>query len=192
KNNSILINDTRGIQYMNEIEELVIQGFEEAMQKGPLAKEKVVGVKVRIIDAQIHEDPVHRGPAQLLPTIKRPIYAGMLYAGTVLQEPKQKVLFQIPQEYTANIISLIGGRRGQMLDIQQEGETATINAKLPVSEMFGFANEVRGATQGRAIWYQEYAGYETLPRDLLLKTVQDIRKRKGDPPEPPTPQDFMD
>ncbi len=192
KNHSILINDTRGIQYLNEIEELVVQGFEEAMQKGPLAKEKVVGVKVRIVDAQIHEDPVHRGPAQILPAIKRPIYAGMLIAGVTLQEPKQKVLFQIPQDYTANIISLIGSRRGQMLDINQEGETATINAKLAVSEMFGFSNDVRSATQGRAIWYQEYAGYEPLPKDLLVKVVADIRKRKGDKPEVPKPEEFLE
>ncbi|MEM3060557.1 MAG: elongation factor EF-2 [Candidatus Anstonellales archaeon] len=192
KNHSVLINDTRGIQYMNEIEELLIQGFEEAMQKGPLAKEKVVGVKVRIVDALIHEDPVHRGPAQIIPTIKRPVYAAMLMAGVTLQEPKQKVLFQIPQEYTTNIISLIGARRGQLLDIVQEGETTTITAKLAVSEMFGFSNDVRSATQGRAIWYQEYAGYEPLPKELLSKTVSEIRKRKGDKPEVPKPEEFMD
>jgi elongation factor 2 len=191
-NRSLLINDTRGVQYLNEIMELVIQGFEEALDKGPLCKEKVFGVKVKILDATIHEDPVHRGPAQIIPATKRPLYAGMLYAGVQLQEPKQKITILVPATYMSAVITLINGRRGQMMDIQQEGESATLLAKVAVAEMFGFANDLRSATQGRAIWYQEYAGYEPLPRDLLLKTVKSIRERKGDKPDPPTPNDFLD
>ena len=69
---------------------------------------------------------------------------------------------------------------------------STIIVKLPVAEMFGFGNDLRSATQGRGIPYQEYAGYEPLPRDLLVKIVKQIRERKGDKPEPPTAQDFLD
>ena len=191
-NNNVLINDTRGIQYLNEIMELVIQGFEEAMDKGPLAKEKVMGVKVRLVDATIHEDPVHRGPAQIIPATKRPIYAALLLSNMTLQEPKQKVTILVPQDFMSNVITLVQGRRGQMVDIQQEGEQATVVAKIAVSELFGFSDALRSATQGRAIPYQEYSGYEDLPRENLLKTVQSIRKRKGDNPEPPTPQYFME
>lgn len=191
-NKNILINDTRGIQYLNEISELMIQGFEEAMDKGALAKEKVVGVKARLTDALIHEDPVHRGPAQIIPATKRPIYAGMLYAGVTMQEPKQKVTILVPQDYMGNVITLTQGRRGQMIDMQQEGEQTTIVVKLPVAEMFGFGNDLRSATQGRAIPYQEYAGYDPMPRDLLAKVVRQIRERKGEKPDPPTPNDFLD
>ncbi len=191
-NKNIFINDTRGIQYLNEISELMLQGFEEAMDMGPLAKEKVVGMKVRITDATIHEDPVHRGPAQIIPATKRPIYAAMLYAGVTLQEPKQKVTILCPQDYVGNVITLIQGRRGQLINMEQEGEAATVIVKLPVAEMFGFGNELRSATQGRGIPYQEYAGYEPLPRDMLLKIVKQIRTRKGDKPDPPTPNDFLD
>lgn len=191
-NKNIFLNDTRGIQYLNEISELMLQGFEEAMDMGPLAKEKVVGVKVRITDATIHEDPVHRGPAQIIPATKRPIYAAMLYAGVTLQEPKQKVTILCPQDYMGNVITMIQGRRGQLLDMQQEGEQSTIIVKLPVAEMFGFGNDLRSATQGRGIPYQEYAGYEPLPKDLLVKIVKQIRTRKGDKPDPPTPNDFLD
>ncbi|MFH1094885.1 MAG: elongation factor EF-2 [Candidatus Micrarchaeota archaeon] len=191
-NRSIFINDTRGIQYLNEIMELMIQGFEEALDKGPLCKERVFGVKVKIIDATIHEDPVHRGPAQIIPATKRPIYAALLYAGVTLQEPKQKITILVPGDYMSNVITLVQGRRGTMLDIQQEGEGATLVAKLAVSELFGFSNDLRSATQGRAIWYQEYAGFEPLPREMLLKTVKQIRERKGDKPDPPTPADFLE
>ncbi|MEM3361990.1 MAG: elongation factor EF-2 [Candidatus Anstonellaceae archaeon] len=191
-NKNVLINDTRGIQYLNEIMEMVIQGFEDAMNKGPLAWEKVVGTKVRLVDALIHEDPVHRGPAQIVPATRRPIYAGLLTAGMTLQEPKQRVTILIPQEYLSEVITIVQGRRGQVLDIQQEGEQATVIAKMPVSEMFGFSDSLRSATQGRAIPYQEYEGYENLPKELLDKTIQAIRKRKGLPLEVPKPQDFMD
>ncbi len=191
-NKNIFVNATKGIQYLNEVEELLVQGFEEAMSKGPLAKEKVTGVKVVLTDALLHEDNVHRGPAQMLPTIKRPIYASMLLAGVTLLEPKQKVLIQTLQEYAGDVINMTNGRRGQLLGMEQEGENATINTILPVSEMFGFSNNLRGVTQGRAIWYQEYAGYHLMPRELVAKNVKQIRERKGDKPEPPTPQDFLD
>ncbi|MCL6088888.1 MAG: elongation factor EF-2 [Candidatus Marsarchaeota archaeon] len=108
-NRSLLINDTRGVQYLNEIMELVIQGFDEALDKGPLCKEKAFGVKVKILDATIHEDPVHRGPAQIIPATKRPLYAGMLIAGVQLQEPKQKITILVPAQYMSAVITLING-----------------------------------------------------------------------------------
>jgi len=193
-NRNILIDATKGVQYMNEVMELLIEGFEEACRQGPLAKEKVTGVKVKIVDALIHEDPVHRGPAQIIPAIRRPIYAGMLLAGDVLLEPKQKFTIQAPSQYMGELIKQVQGRRGQMLDIQQNetGEVVTLIAKIPVAETFGLANDFRSATQGRAIWYPEFAGYEKLSPDLQAKVVGEIRERKGEKKEPPTPQEFMD
>lgn len=189
---NILINATKGIQYLNEAQELIIQGFIEAMQKGPLAQEKVVGVKVKLVDALLHEDHVHRGPAQIIPAVKRGIYAAMIKAGTTLLEPKQKVLFQIPHEYAGAILNIVNGKRGQLLDMQQDEETTTIISIFPVAEMFGFSNEVRGASQGRALWYPEYWGFEEIPRELLDRTVRSIRERKGLPPEPPTVEVFLE
>lgn len=191
-NGCMLINSTKGIQYLNEIEELLVQGFEEAMDQGPLAKEKVTGVKVKLVDATLHEDNVHRGPAQMLPTVKRPIYAAMLQADMTLLEPKQKVLINTLQDYSGDVITLTNGRRGTLEGMEQEGENAAITTMLPVAEMFGFSNDLRGATQGRAIWYQEYAGYHAVPRDLVSKIVRQIRERKGESPEPPTPSFFME
>jgi elongation factor 2 len=189
---SIFINGTKGIQSLNEVEELMVQGFEEAMNSGPLAKEKVTGVKLTLVDATLHEDNVHRGPAQMIPTIKRPIYAAMLQAGATLLEPKQKVLINTLQDYSGDVINLTNGRRGQLEGMEQEGENAAITTLLPVAEMFGFSNDLRGATQGRAIWYQEYAGYHQMPKDIVDKTIRQIRERKGDPPEPPTAAFFME
>jgi len=85
------------VQYLDEIMELMIQGFEEALTKGPLAREKVSGVKVMIKDATIHEDPVHRGPAQIVPAMRRPMFAGLLLSNITLLEPKQKLTILVPQ-----------------------------------------------------------------------------------------------
>ena len=192
-NSCMLIDATHGVQYLNEVMELLIKGFEEAVKDGPLARERVSGLKVLITDAKIHEDPVHRGPAQVIPAMKRPIYAGMLVSGVSLMEPKQKFTINIPQDYMSDIITFVQGKRGQVLEIQQENEQATIIAKMPVAEVIkGFSNEIRGITSGKAIWYPEYAGYEKLPKELQDKVVRDIRKRKGQNPEPPTAKDFMD
>jgi elongation factor 2 len=190
---SVLIDATKGVQYLNEVMELLIEGFEEAVRDGPLAREKCSGIKVSILDATIHEDPVHRGPAQIIPAMRRPIYAGMLMAGVVLMEPKQKFTINIGQEYLSDVISFVQGKRGQVIDIQQENENVTIIAKMPVAEVIkGFSNELRGITQGKAIWYPEYAGYEKLNRELQDKVVREIRKRKGQPENPPGPEQFLD
>ncbi len=192
-NRNMLVDATKGVQYMNEVMELLIDGFEEAMKDGPLAREKVGGVKVSIVDATIHEDPVHRGPAQIIPAMRNGTYAALITAGVALLEPKQNFTINVPQEYMSNIITFIQGKRGQVNNITQDREQVSIVAKMPVSETIkGFANDLRGETQGRAIWYTEFAGYEKLPGDLQTTVVKQIRTRKGVPPEPPTAQQFME
>ncbi len=189
----MLVDATHGVQYLNEVMELLIDGFEEAVKDGPMAREKCTGVLVSIVDAVIHEDPVHRGPAQIIPAIRRAVYAAMLTAGVVLVEPKQTFTISIPQEYMSGVITMLQSKRGQMGEITQDREQMNISVKLPVAEVIkGFSNDLRSATQGRAIWYQEFSGYEQLPKDLQTKVVTEIRKRKGQPPEPPKPEQFMD
>ena len=192
-NNCMLIDTTKGVQYMNEVMELLIDGFEEAVRDGPLAREKCSGVMVSVEDAVIHEDPVHRGPAQIIPAMRRGIYAAMLTAGVYLLEPKQTFTVNIPQDYMSEVITLLQSKRGQVLNISTDRAQASIVAKMPVSEVIkGFSNELRGSTQGRAIWYYEFAGYEKLPRELQEKIVREIRKRKGQPEEPPKPEMFLE
>ena len=65
-NRSIFLNMTRGIQYLDEVKELLIEGFESALENGPLGEEIAMGLKFKLHDAKLHEDAVHRGPAQVL------------------------------------------------------------------------------------------------------------------------------
>lgn len=184
KNNNALIDCTKGIQYLHETMELVKQAFEEAMVQGPLANEKVAGVKLMLMDAKLHEDTIHRGPAQVIPAVRSGIYGAMCVAGRVLMEPMQKVFISVPQDNMGDAVREIQSRRGVILEMGQEDINSTVSAKCPVSEMFGFASAIRGATQGRALWSTENAGFEVMPNELQANVVKEIRTRKGLNPEP--------
>ena len=176
---NVLVNMTRGIVHLDEVKELIIQGFKEAMRNGPLAAEKCQGVKVKLMDAVLHEDAIHRGPAQMIPAARFGIRDAMMQANPVLLEPMQYVFINTPQDYMGAAMREISNRRGQILDMEQEGDMAIIKAKCPVAEMFGFAGAIRGATQGRCLWSIEFAGYEKVPREMQEQLIRQIRERKG-------------
>ncbi|MDD1770402.1 MAG: elongation factor EF-2, partial [Methanomassiliicoccales archaeon] len=172
----VLIDVTKGIQYLNETMELCKQAFDEAMNLGPLAQEKVMGLKIRLVDAKLHEDGVHRGPAQVIPAMRSAIYGAMCLAGRVLMEPIQKVFMNVPQDLMGDAVREVQSRRGVIEDINQEGEAAVVAARAPVAEMFGFASAIRSATQGRALWSTENAGFVKVPTEIQAEVVADIRK----------------
>jgi len=178
---NVLIDRTRGIQALNEIRELVIEGFTDAMTEGPLAKERGQGVTLELMDATLHEDSIHRGPAQVLPAMTRGIYACMLQAGTKIYEPKQTLTITVPEDQMGSASRELGSRRVQITEMRQEGDSSIIIGKAPVKELIGFSSAMRSATQGRAIWTAEYYGYEMLPQELQETTINEIRKRKGMP-----------
>ncbi|MCI4361715.1 MAG: elongation factor EF-2, partial [Thermoplasmata archaeon] len=95
---NILFDVTKGIQNLNETMDLVVDAFKEAVNRGPLANEKVYGLKVRLVDAKLHEDSIHRGPAQTIPAARSGVYGAMVLGGRVLLEPLQKVTVNVPQE----------------------------------------------------------------------------------------------
>jgi elongation factor 2 len=181
---NVLLDMTKGIQYLHETMELVKEAFDEAMNKGPLANEKCMGMKVMLVDAKLHEDSIHRGPAQVIPAARSAIYGAMCQAGRVLYEPIQKVFINVPEDQMGNAIREMQQRRGLIEDMRQEGDITTVQGKCPVGEMFGFAASIRSATSGRALWSTENSGFETMPREVQEKVVSQIRERKGLKPEP--------
>ncbi len=188
---SLFINMTRGIQYLDEIKELLLEGFESALDDGPIARERVMGIKIKLMDAKIHEDAVHRGPAQVLPAIRKAVYGAIMMANPTLLEPKQKVFINTPQDYMGSATREIQNRRGQIADMQQEGDMMVLESKVPVAEMFGFAGDIRSATEGRCLWSTESAGFERLPVELQKQIVRQIRDRKGLSPEPYGPDHYL-
>ncbi|MCQ8893371.1 MAG: elongation factor EF-2 [Methanolinea sp.] len=188
---NMFIDMTKGIQYLNETMELIIEGIHEALDGGPLADEKVQNLKLRLVDVKLHEDAIHRGPAQVIPAVRAAVKAAMLMAGDTLLEPVQKIQITVPTEQMGNATAQIQGRRGQVYDIQSEGDTVTVVGKAPVAELFGFAGDIRSATEGRAMWSTEFAGFELVPANMLKEVVASIRKRKGLKEQIPTPADYL-
>ena len=183
-NRSIFLNMTRGIQYLDEVKELLLEGFESTLQHGPLGEEISMGLKFKLNDAKLHEDAVHRGPAQVLPAIRNAILGAMTLADPALLEPMQNVVIDTPNDYMGSCTREIQNRRGQIVNMGQEGDMARIESKVPVAEMFGFAGDIRSAAEGRCLWSTELAGFDPLPRELQNQIVREIRQRKGLSPEP--------
>ncbi|KYK29901.1 MAG: elongation factor EF-2 [Candidatus Proteinoplasmatales archaeon SG8-5] len=181
---NVFLDMTKGIQYLHETMELCREAFTEAMKKGPLADEKCMGVKVKLMDAKLHEDSIHRGPAQVIPAVRQAVYGAMCVSKRMLLEPKQRVFINVPQDVMGAATSEMQGRRGTIEDMTQEGDMVTIKANAPVSEMFGFSNSMRSVTGGRALWSTENSGFERIPRELQDEVVAQIRTRKGLKPEP--------
>ncbi len=182
---------TKGIQNLNETMELVLEAWREALAGGPLANEQVQNTKIRLVDVKLHEDAIHRGPAQVIPAVRGAVKGGILMAGVSLLEPMQILQITVPQDHMGAATAQIQGRRGQVFDMKSEGDTMTVIGKAPVAELFGFAGDVRSATEGRAMWSTEFAGFETVPAGMLKDVVKEIRKRKGLKENIPEPADYL-
>ena len=188
----VLVNDTKGIQNLHETRELIIEAFNEVCKRGPIADEPVMGTMVRLVDAKLHEDAIHRGPAQTIPAVRNAIKGAMLRARTVLMEPMQRTHISVPNDWLGQVTREVSNRRGIIEDMPADGEVTTVIGTLPIAETFGFSNDIRAASQGRAVWNSENIGFEILPPQLFNKVVGSIRQRKGLKEIPPDEAYYRD
>ena len=176
---NVFMDQTRGIVYINEIMELVLDMFEDVMKRGPLAKEPCTNVKVSLTDCSLHEDAIHRGPAQMYPAVREGIRGAMMQAGPVMFEPLQVMRLEAPTEYTGELSKLVTSKRGQLLEMEQEEDQVVVKAKLPVGELIGFSSDLRSATEGRGSSSLVDQMFEKLPMELQDKIRNQIIQRKG-------------
>jgi elongation factor 2 len=189
---NILINKVKGRQYVDEIIEQVKAGFRDAVNDSVLTKEHAYGLKINLTDVEIHEDPVHRGPAQILPMTWRPIWCCFLLCEPKLLEPILTFECKVPSDFVSSVISIVQRRRGRVLDIPTEEDMMIVKANLPVAESFGIAEELRSATEGRAFWATQFSAWAYLPESLQGEVIGEIRKRRGLDPRPPTAEEFFE
>lgn len=176
---NVLMDETRGEVHIGEVIEMIIDAFEMVMDEGPLAREPCMKMKVTLADIRLHEDAIHRGPAQVYPAVRDAIKESMKKAGPAIFEPLQVHVIEAPDDFMGTITKLVGSKRGQMLDMAQEGSVSQIKAKLPVAEMMGWSNDLRSATEGRgtsSILEQEF---ERVPQSIQDDIIRKIRERKG-------------
>ena len=189
---NVLVNDTKGIQNLHETRELIIDGFNDVCKKGPVADEPLMGVLVRLVDAKLHEDAIHRGPAQTIPAVRNAIKGALIRSKSVIFEPIQKIRIDAPNDVIGGVTREVTTRRGIIEDMPVDGSTASVIGTMPVAETFGFSNDIRAASQGRAVWNTENAGYVHLPPNLFGDVTGEIRERKGLKPEIPGETHYMD
>jgi elongation factor 2 len=176
---SVFLDKTKGEVYIGEVIELILDSFEMVMKAGPLAREPCQRLKVCLVDMKLHEDAIHRGPAQVYPAIREAIQAAFRAATPLLFEPVQTHMIEVPTEFMGEVTKLVTQKRGQMLDAKQEGIVTFIKAKLPVSEMLGWSSDLRGCTGGRGISSLMDQNFERMPNELQQRVIKQIRDRKG-------------
>jgi len=195
---NLLVDVTKGVQYLAEIKDSCIAAFQWATKEGPIAEENVRGVRFNLHDVVLHTDAIHRGGGQLIPTARRVFYAAMLTAQPRLQEPVYLVEIQCPENAIGGVYSCLNRRRGQVVEEQQRVGTPLymVKAHLPVMESFGFTGDLRAQTSGQAFPQCVFDHWAIVQGDPLegktKEIVQGIRKRKGIKEEMPGLAEYED
>jgi len=197
---NIVIDATKGVQYLNEIKDSVVAGFQWATKEGVLCDENMRGIRFDVMDVTLHADAIHRGGGQIIPTARRVLYASFLTASPSILEPVYLVEIQCPEQAVGGIYSVLNKKRGHVFEESQVPGTPMfmVKAYLPVNESFGFTAELRAATSGQAFpqcvfdHWQIQGGNPldeaTKPGQIVLET----RKRKGLKEGVPTLDNFLD
>ena len=185
---NLLVDQTKAVQYLNEIKDSVVSGFQWATREGPVGEEPMRSVRFNIMDVTLHADAIHRGGGQLIPTARRVLYAATLLASPGILEPVFLVEIQVPEQAMGGIYGVLTRRRGHVFAEEQRPGTPLFNIKayLPVNESFGFTEDLRSNTGGQAFPQSVFDHWQILPGGSPLdpstkpgQIVQDMRKRKG-------------
>ncbi|MEK6898363.1 MAG: elongation factor EF-2 [Nanoarchaeota archaeon] len=175
---NMFLDETRGEVHIGEVMEMVLDAFEMVMDQGPMAREPCIKLKVSLTDIKLHEDAIHRGPAQVYPAVREAIKEAMKSSASLL-EPLQIHVIEVPESFMGAVTKLVGSKRGQLIDMKQESGIAEIKAKLPVAEMIGWSSDLRSATEGRGNSSLLDQLFERIPQSLQADVVRRIRDRKG-------------
>lgn len=184
---NVYVDTTKGVNYLLEIKESVIAGFNWAVGSGPLCEEQMRGTRYNLMDVVLHADAIHRGMGQLMPTSRRVIFSSMLAGEPGLLEPVYLANIAVPQDAMGNVYGVLTRRRGHVFSEEQKPGTPmmTLLAYLPVLESFGFTADLRSHTGGKAFPQMSFDHWEPMsgsPHDAGTKcneTVCAVRKRKG-------------
>jgi len=197
---NLMIDCSKGVQYLNEIKDSVVAGFQWATKEGCLCDENMRNCRFNIYDVTLHADAIHRGGGQIIPTARRVLYACMLTAEPRLMEPVYLVEIQCPENAVGGIYGVLNRRRGHVFEEAQTPGTPmfVVKAYLPVNESFGFTADLRSNTGGQAFPQCMFDHWQVLPGCPLSdgtkpnQIVEECKKRKGLKPGPPSLDNYLD
>merc|ERR1712194_86756 len=198
---NVLVDQTKGIQYLNEIKESVNSGLQWAARQGPLAEEGMRGIRFNLLDVKLHADSIHRGMGQIQPTSGRVMFGAALTAECRFMEPIFKTIIACPEDVVAGVQQAIMAKRGEVqFTEEQDGKTVVV-AFLPISETLGdetFAQVLQTKTSGKALATYAFDHWQMIHTNPLEKgskaekIMLDIRERKGLKVEQPDIADYID
>jgi len=197
---NIMVDCTKGVQYLNEIKDSCVAGFQWASKEGVLCDENMRSTRFNLYDVALHADAIHRGGGQIIPTARRVLYACVLTASPRLMEPVYQVEIQCPENAVGGIYGVLNRRRGHVFEEAQTPGTPmfVVKAYLPVNESFGFTADLRSNTGGQAFPQCVFDHWQILPGDPLqegtkpYQIVQTTKERKGLKPGNPDLGNYLD
>ena len=197
---NFLVDQTKAVQYLTEIRDSMESAFQNVVKEGVLAEENLRGVRFNIQDVELHNDSIHRGGGQIIPTARRVYYASEITAIPRYQEPIYLCNISTPQDVMNGVYQCFSQRRGVVFNEESVQGTPLLEVKayLPVSESFGFTAHLRSLTSGQAFPQSSFSHWDIIkqdPFDVKSKAYEitmAIRKRKGLKQELPILSDYID
>ena len=168
----------KGYEFCNEIVGGVVpkeyikpidQGIQDALEHGVLAGYPVVDIKVHLVDGSYHD--VDSSEAAFKVAGSMAIKDALKKSNPVLLEPMMAVEVETPEEYMGDVMGNLSSRRGQIQGMGDRGNAKVIKAKVPLSEMFGYATDLRSGTQGRAVYTMQFDSYEAVPKNVAEEII---------------------
>lgn len=197
---NVLVDMTKAVQYLNEIQDSCVGAFQLATREGVLANEPMRGIRFNLVDVTLHADAIHRGGGQILPACRSAMNASVLLAEPAIQEPVYLVEIQCPDRAIGGIYGVLNRRRGHVFYEEQRPGTPLFNIKayMPVNESFGFTADLRSHTGGQAFPQCVFDHWQIMQGNPLEKgskvneIVKKVRVRKSLPEEIPSLDRFLD
>ena len=157
-------------EYISSVDD----GIQEAMQSGPLAGYPVLGIRAECYDGSYHDVDSSEMAYKIAGSMA--FKEAMKKGGGILLEPIMKVVVTVPEEYMGDVIGDINSRRGRIEGMEARGGAQEINAYVPLSDMFGYATDLRSRSQGRGTYSMFFDHYEPCPKNIQEKIISDMAK----------------
>jgi elongation factor G len=178
-NNYEFVNAIRGGVIPTEYIPAIDKGFKSCLKKGRLIGFPVLGMRMTINDGQYHS--VDSSEMAFVQTAVGAFHQAYAKAKPIILEPIMKVSVECPSEFQGNVMGSINQRRGIIISCAEDGVFTTVDAEVPLAEMFGYATTLRSSTQGKAEFTMEFSKYSKVPESIaeeLKKTLAE-GARKG-------------
>lgn len=182
---NIMVDETKGIQYLMEVKDHIYEGFKLATKEGPLVGENIKGGRFNLVDLTLHADAIHRGANQMVRPVEDLIRGLLLSADPILYEPIFVCNITVPSDYATACENVLKAKRGYIEEWSTENNVSLIKGFLPVSESFGINKRLREVAKGLPTFSLVFSHYSPCPGSLEKETstmaivIDTVRKYKG-------------